>query len=578
VHAELPATFVDGGHLTVDAQAGAWSALGGEEGRLDGSFAVAVDSAIDHHRHSSPALKATLQLAASLTPRLDAAGGGALYVNSPIALTGDGFLLGGAEGETRAVLDGCFLPVGAAAPCAANGVQVSGVEIAAAPDAPWDRQHASFPFAPAVAGIHPGTFQGKVTLRNLPSGGAQTSSQPSTLSVQIQRPTLSMFSPSAASLGQFVDISGGGFVGGVGGSVTLVHLVGKFSADGAPGPAPVDLELVPGFVDGQHLRYVLDEADELGHLVNLRTITGSFVGTAQPIVIDGSQQEVGDPTQVQLAIAPVKQVVYVSFDRSYAASLRGYGLFAADAAIRARVMTVAARDYAAVNIDFRESAPDDFALYAQVDLVGPDPNGLGLFGYDNTPGKDVGNSRLFDRIGGVNATTQADGFPGFGGVFVDNFLGFSAHPPSTVMQIDPEPDFDAIFDPLRPDTGGQAATPGEVQLAPVLTDGVACPASDRILQVACGIYALGNLIGTTMTHETGHSLGLANPYGDGFHDTGDLPNRLMEAGSDRPFDERAELNGMGPGEFCVDEFTYLQSILPTRQPDPAPSRPSCDQL
>jgi hypothetical protein len=81
-----------------------------------------------------------------------------------------------------------------------------------------------------------------------------------------------------------------------------------------------------------------------------------------------------------------------------------------------------------------------------------------------------------------------------------------------------------------------------------------------------------------MTHETGHSLGLANPYGDGFHDTGDLPNRLMEAGSDRPFDERAELSGKGPGLFCVDEMVYLRSILPSAAPDPVAQRPSCDQL
>ena len=49
-----------------------------------------------------------------------------------------------------------------------------------------------------------------------------------------------------------------------------------------------------------------------------------------------------------------------------------------------------------------------------------DPNGLGLFGYDNTPGKDDGNTRLYDKLGGLNAQTQQDGYPGYGGVFLES--------------------------------------------------------------------------------------------------------------------------------------------------------------
>ena len=41
---------------------------------------------------------------------------------------------------------------------------------------------------------------------------------------------------------------------------------------------------------------------------------------------------------------------------------------------------------------------DKALAMAEVDIEGPDPNALGLLGYDNTPGKDVGNQRLFDRI------------------------------------------------------------------------------------------------------------------------------------------------------------------------------------
>src|SRR6185369_14510775 len=175
-----------------------------------------------------------------------------------------------------------------------------------------------------------------------------------------------------------------------------------------------------------------------------------------------------------------------------------------------------------------------------------------LLGYDNTPGKDVGNQRLFDRIGGVNATTQSDGYPGYGGIFVENFLGFSAHPASRVAKLEVDPThFDAIFDPLRPDTGNPASA-AEVRAGiAALDDTSRClGARDRATRIGCAVFVLGNLVGTTLTHEAGHSLGLADPTGEEFHDLGDGINRLMDAGGDRPFEERAELLGQGPAVFC----------------------------
>ena len=86
---------------------------------------------------------------------------------------------------------------------------------------------------------------------------------------------------------------------------------------------------------------------------------------------------------------------------------------------------------------------------------------------------------------------------------------------------------------------------------------------------------MGNLVGGTLSHEIGHSLGLANPYADGFHDAGDAPNRLMDAGGDRPFLERAELLGQGPGVFCDDEYAYLRQIMPSNSPPDNSPRPSC---
>ena len=86
-----------------------------------------------------------------------------------------------------------------------------------------------------------------------------------------------------------------------------------------------------------------------------------------------------------------------------------------------------------------------------------------------------------------------------------------------------------------------------------------------------------SLIGTTMTHELGHSLGLADPEGELFHDPGDEPNRLMDSGDGRPFEERAELMGLGPSRFCVDEFIYLRAALPGAKSNaPDIERPICD--
>lgn len=178
----------------------------------------------------------------------------------------------------------------------------------------------------------------------------------------------------------------------------------------------------------------------------------------------------------------------------------------------------------------------------------------------------------------MNALTQQDGYPGYGGIFLESMLGFSKHPPTGVQKSSIADElFDRIFDPFRPDTGTEL-TAAEVTAAPVIDSTESCPATSRSGQVACAIRILGSVVGTTASHELGHSLGLAYPDGDptDFHDHGDLPNRLMEAGGDRSFAERAELNGEGPAVFCDEEYEYLKKILPLEKPnDPQVSRPDC---
>jgi len=546
----LPLRFVSGDELHA-----AWP------GAPEGSFAgQAWVTAADGGRSAPLAL--AFELRTQISPRLDAVQAGVVFVNDTIAIAGDGFLLGGDEGASVAIVEGCWrtTPSASCTPLAPRELPTTSGD---------DRRHLGFVFAPELAGIRPGQFEGTVRVENRHASGVVTTSAPSARAVYtLVPPAVFELDPGAASLGQYVDIRGGGFVPG-----TLIELEGSFAG------SPVTLTLVPEHVDGRHLRYVLDDGDALGQRLDLRHGTGTFTGTARPIVAFAGDEVRGDATSVTLAVAPIRQVVWLDFRPSYVESLRHFGLRAASLPIQRRVLAVAARDYAGVNLDFRTAEPDDFALYERVEIAGPDPNGLGLLGYDNSPGKDVGNQRLYDQIGGVNATTQADGFPGYGGIFVESFFGFSPHPGAFADQLPggSDPIFDAIFDPFRPDRGGRPVSAADLDDLPTLADGSSCPAllTDRRGQVACAIWVLGSMIGTTMTHEVGHSLGLANPAdASAFHDPGDQPDRLMDTAAARSFRERAELMGEGPAVFCDGEYAYLRQILPT--PDATTfARPTC---
>lgn len=117
-------------------------------------------------------------------------------------------------------------------------------------------------------------------------------------------------------------------------------------------------------------------------------------------------------------------------------------------------------------------------------------------------------------------------------------------------------------------------------MLPALTSGSLCPAgraaADRPRQVACAIFVLGNLIGTTMTHELGHSLGLANPNRamGSYHNNGTIPGRIMNPGGLRSFGERSELSPAGAAVFCDTDYEYLRKILPG-PPVSTLRRPSC---
>ncbi len=571
VDVKWPAAFVDFSTMTVAIDGGKLDEIGGDVA-FTGMATIEIVATSDDNTYASEPLTASLSFRNKLDPAPTSLDGtGVIFVNDQLEVQGDGFLLGGDEGQTVAKLTGCFKLNGTGA-C----TNVSNIEVPMIPVDPLSRAKSTFAFSPKIAGIKPGSFTGKVTVVNKQT--SQTPSMATPLDIDYDLVTAQIFSvdPPAASLGQYVFVHGGGFVGGEANALTELQLSGTFTKTGM-NPAPVSMTLIPEFVEGRLVRYVVDTQDELGQALDLRQDTGQFTGTITPVVTYGSDRVAGVAKSASFAIAPVRQVVYLDFLPGYIETLRDFGLRAVHAKVVERILAVCKEAYRGVNIEFRTEPVTDFAYYEHVELVGVDPNDMGLFGYDNSAGKDNGNLRLFDRLGGVNALTQQDGYAGFGGVFLRSLLGFSKHPGNLAKGVPgADPVFDKIFDAFRADQGGEPITSGDLgaDITP-LADGTGCPASDRKGKIKCAIFVLGNLVGGTLSHEVGHSLGLANPFAEGFHNAGDGPNRLMDSGGDRPFLERAILQGFGPGVFCDDEYAYLRMILPTTAPANDIQRPGC---
>lgn len=578
-HVALDARFLDYDRMEADWPGAFELGLPSAEGLFAGHAYVTATSSLDGLDHRSGDLAWSGDLRAELVPRLDSLQNEVLFVNDPVIAHGEDFLLGGSEGQSFAIVEGCFTEEGQTA-C----TQVGPTEVGAEPVSPFLRDRVAFPFSPHIAGIKPGSFQGTMRLLNrhgAAAGGVEHTSDSMPTMNDIVEPVIFTVAPSVASLGEYVDVGGGGFVGTLPGepdptmAFTTIELDGTFTPEGGAS-APISVGLIPQFENGQLVRYVINEEDALAQILDVRRQAGSFVGTARPVITFGPDSVTGSTSNVSFSIGHVKQVVFLRFLPSYVESLRRFGLRTLEARVRERVLDVVARDYGGVNIEFTTERPEGFALFSEVEIGGPDPNGIGLIGYDNTPGKDDGNLRLFDKIGGVNALTQLDGYPGYGGVFVESLFGFSQHPPPIAVDSEgADPQFDAIFDGLRVDVGGSAVSAAEIGAVAWRQDGGGCPAADRPSQIACAVFVLGSLIGTTVSHEVAHSLGLADPGGEGFHNTGDFPNALMDAGGGRPFGERAELAGEGPGSFCQVDYTYLRAVLPTSEPDPLATRQQC---
>lgn len=236
-------------------------------------------------------------------------------------------------------------------------------------------------------------------------------------------------------------------------------------------------------------------------------------------------------------LAPTVQAIVIDFQAGFADAVARFGLTQRIAALKARILALVGEHFAGFSVAVGSEPPRGIVEFLTVEVGADDPNGLGLLGSDNTLGKDVGNQRLHETIGGFNPAARSVGRAAYGGVFAGELFVYSRklHPLSGVA----DQGFDALFAPFAPELGGQPAT-----------------ANDDAGQA---VEALAQLVAGTISHEAGHSLGL--PAGiDGAHHQGDHPLWRMDEGVHRPFQERAGLSGTEVwGPIDAD---YLAKILP----------------
>lgn len=496
---------------------------------------------------------ATLHFATEVGLRVDAPAVDRTHYEDGYILSGAGFLAA-SEGTIEARLLGRYTPDGGSPYDIDATLPVRAAER-------FSRDRGLMRVTTALGGGQSGHFSGNVEITSHAVSGRTQTSGALPLELSVLPAELFSLSSTSASLEQLVSIFGAGFLGASDrvGEATVIRVEGTFATEGGA-PAPYGpVEIVPRFVGGGEVVWTLDAAEVDGTLVSraFGARWGHLEGLATPITIVGTDEYPGRPTPFVFDQTPTRQVVYLRFLPGFYTSLPRFGLGAAAGRVEEAVADRVRGIYADYNVEIRLEEPADFSPngYARVDVGGTDPNGIGLFGYDNTPGKDVGNVRLFDGVGGTNARTQADGYPGYGGVFVESYLYWSSHPelPGTPPAGAPPPDplFDEVFDPVR----SEAASLEEVR-------GEGDPG--RGAQVRRALDAFASLVGETVAHELGHSLGLADPHGGttSYHNRLDDEGCLMDSGSARPLAERLQEPGTTPTHFCQDAPDYLSEILP----------------
>ncbi len=453
-----------------------------------------------------------------------------IYPATAISLRGEKFL-NPDEGHLSFELKGQFQSQATGAIEEISGTQIPGEQT--------NREQAKLILNPQVMGIQPGRFKGQLRAVNEGSGWSQAGDW-FDVDWTLKAPQIEYYTESA-SRGQKILISGAGFLGGDWGGVTTVTLKGEFQ--GKDKRQLIEKELSPDWLNGQLLQTEMEvEFDDDCQSDDLGAQAGWVSGTLLPSIEWNGQQVKGEAVSLEFEVLPPKQVIWLRFLPAFTDSLRIFGLRNFSLEIKNRIAEVVNRDYEGINLEIRLTEPEDFARYAIVEIGGPDPNAQNYFGLDSTPGFDDCNARLDDHLAGANW----DG-GGYGGIFVESFLQLS---PKYAIAETPltHPKFDEIFDIFMQQ--------------PAETDELNGPRKDE-LELA--IRVLGNLVGNTVTHEVGHTLGLTREPGCGLYHNAPGDFQIMDCGVDRPFLERAELvEGFEgrPAVWLPENREYLEMILP----------------
>jgi len=394
---------------------------------------------------------------------------------------------------------------------------------------------------PREWGIHPGAFEGSARLMNRSHVGVDEGPV-IPVSVSFRAPQLTGPLRGTLSRGQRLSLTGWGFLGGEERGFTLLSFNGTFEPfNTLHDPiAWSDLTLETGWVSGDELSLVISPAlDDDCEGSELGAEPGILSGTVTPSIILGEELVEGEPFSFELDIKPTKQVVFLSFLPAFIDSLRLFGLRNVSGRVVDEIIRVVERDYEGINLELRREPPSDFELFSIVEIGGPDPNAQDLFGLDNTTGLDVCNQRLNDYLAGRNADSGGT----FGGIFVESFLNLSPRRGDNPLA---DPLFDEIFDPVM-------STPARIG-----------ETGARAEQIDRAVKALGHLIGNTLSHEIGHSLGLPMYPGCGQYHNAPGELQIMDCGRDRPFLERVGLDPRGPARWTDENRQYLERILPLR--------------
>lgn len=404
-----------------------------------------------------------------------------------------------------------------------------------------DRSAAQWIADPREWGIYPGSFEGNARLMNRSHVGED---EGPVIPVLLSYRTPQITGPLHASLsrGQLLPLTGWGFLGGEERGFTLLSFNGTFEPYNTL-HEPIawsDLTLETSWVSGDELSLILSPTlDEDCEGPELGAEAGILSGSITPSIILGEEIVEGEPVAFELEVRPTKQVVFLSFLPAFIDSLRLFGLRNVSGRVVDEIIRVVERDYEGINLEVRREPPLDFELFSIVEIGGPDPNAQDLFGLDNTTGLDLCNQRLNDYLAGRNADSGGT----FGGIFVESFLNLSPKKGDNPLA---DPLFDQIFDPVM-------STPARID-----------ETGERAEQIDRAIKALGNLIGNTLSHEIGHSLGLPMYPGCGQYHNAPGELQIMDCGRDRPFVERVGLDPRGFAQWTTENRQYLERILPLR--------------